>query len=220
VFFARLGQRIIHLLETFTSAGNLYEVDMRLRPSGNAGMLVSSLEALTDYQRSSAWIWEHQALVRARPVAGDAALGKKFNTLRATVLSAQSRLENLREAVRDMRERMRKELGSGGGGGFHLKQGRGGIVDIEFMVQFLTLRWCSEHPQLLRHTATIHLLQALAKLGVLKSAYAQTLIEAYRQYRALGHRLTLAEASTVVDEEVLRGVRVKVADIWARLMEA
>lgn len=219
VFFTRLGQRIIHLLETFTSAGNLYEVDMRLRPSGNAGMLVSSLEALTDYQRSSAWVWEHQALVRARPVAGDAALGKKFNTLRATVLSAQSRLENLREAVRDMRERMRKELGSGGRGGFHLKQGRGGIVDIEFMVQFLTLRWCSEHPQLLRHTATIHLLQALAKLGVLKSAYAQTLIEAYRQYRALGHRLTLAEASTVVDEELLHGVNARVADIWARLME-
>lgn len=219
VFFARLGQRIIHILETFTAAGILYEVDMRLRPSGNAGMLVSSLEAFEDYQRNSAWVWEHQALARARPVAGDEALGEKFNAIRAEVLSATGRLENLREEVRDMRERMRRELGTGAKPGFHLKHDRGGIVDIEFMVQFLTLRWCREHPQLLRHTATIHLLKALAKQGLLKSAYAQTLIEAYRQYRALGHRLTLAEVSTVIDEEQLRGERRKVAEIWKQLME-
>jgi glutamate-ammonia-ligase adenylyltransferase len=219
VFFARLGQRIIHILETFTAAGILYEVDMRLRPSGNAGMLVSSLEAFEDYQRNSAWIWEHQALVRARPVAGDAALGEKFAAIRAEVLTATSRLENLRSEVRDMRERMRRELGTGAKPGFHLKHDPGGIVDIEFMVQFLTLRWCREHPQLLRQTATIHLLKALAKQGLLKSAYAQTLIEAYRQYRALGHRLTLAEASTVIDEELLRGERRKVAEIWKQLME-
>ncbi len=219
VFFARLGQRIIHLLETFTAAGILYEVDMRLRPSGNAGMLVSSFEAFEDYQRHSAWVWEHQALVRARPVAGDVALGAKFTALRAEVLAADARLENLRDQVREMRERMRRELGSRGEAGFHLKQDRGGIVDIEFMVQFLTLRWCGEHPQLLRHTATIHLLKALAKQGLLKSAYAQTLIEAYRQYRALGHRLTLAEASTVIDEQQLRGERRRVSAIWQQLME-
>jgi len=192
---------------------------MRLRPSGNAGMLVSSLEAFEDYQRNSAWIWEHQALVRARPVAGDAALGEKFSAIRADVLAAAGRLENLRGEVRDMRERMRRELGTGAKPGFHLKHDPGGIVDIEFMVQFLTLRWCREHPQLLRHTATIHLLKALAKQGLLKSAYAQTLIEAYRQYRALGHRLTLAEASTVIDEELLRGERRKVAEIWKQLVE-
>ncbi len=219
VFFARLGQRIIHLLETYTAAGILYEVDVRLRPSGNAGMLVSSLEAFEDYQRNSAWVWEHQALVRARPVAGDAALGDRFGKIRATVLMSNSRLERLRAEVRDMRERMRKELGSHGRVGFHLKQDRGGIVDIEFMVQFLTLRWCGDHPQLLRHTATIHLLKALAKQGLLKSAYAQTLIEGYRQYRALGNRLTLAEASTVVDEALLGSERRKVADIWKRLMD-
>ena len=220
VFFARLGQRIIHLLETYTAAGSLYEVDMRLRPSGNSGMLVSSLEAFDDYQRSDAWVWEHQALVRARPVAGDKALGRKFDAIRAAVLASNSRLENLRSQVREMRERMRAELGSKGQVGFHLKQDRGGIVDIEFMVQFLTLRWCSDHPQLLRHTETTHLLKALAKLGLLKSAYAQTLIEAYRQYRALGHRLTLAGASAVVDEALLHSERRKVAEIWTRLMES
>jgi glutamate-ammonia-ligase adenylyltransferase len=219
VFFARLGQRIIHVLDTYTAAGILYEVDMRLRPSGNSGMLVSSLEAFEDYQREAAWVWERQALIRARPVAGDAGLGERFNAIRAAELASVSALENLRDEVRDMRERMRRELGSRGQAGFHLKQDRGGIVDIEFMVQFLTLRWCRDHPQLLRHTATIHLLKALAKQGLLKSAYAQTLIEAYRQFRALGHRLTLAEASGLVDEEMVRSERRKVAEIWTRLME-
>ncbi len=220
VFLTRLGQRIIHMLETFTAAGTLYEVDMRLRPSGNSGMLVSSLDAFAGYQREDAWVWEHQALVRARPVAGDRALGKAFNRIREQVLSADARLENLRAEVRDMRERMRAELGKVRGGGFHLKQGRGGIVDIEFMVQYLVLRWCNDHPELLQHTDTIHLLKALATAGLLKSAYAQTLIEAYRQYRAVSHRLTLADASVVVAEDVLPMQRKKVADIWKRLMES
>ena len=220
VFLTRLGQRIIHMLETFTAAGSLYEVDMRLRPSGNSGMLVSSIEAFTEYQRDDAWVWEHQALVRARPVAGDRNLGKAFSKIRAQVLTADGKLENLRAEVRDMRERMRTELGTTRGGGFHLKQGRGGIVDIEFMVQYLVLRWCKDHAELLRHTDTIHLLKALATAGLLKSAYAQTLIEAYRQYRTVSHRLTLAEASSVVADDVLPMLRKKVADIWKRLMES
>jgi len=220
VFLTRLGQRVIHMLETFTAAGTLYEIDMRLRPSGNSGMLVSSMEAFAEYQREDAWVWEHQALVRARPVAGDAKLGKAFGKIRAQVLKADGKLENLRAEVRDMRERMRTELGKTRGGGFHLKQGRGGIVDIEFMVQYLVLRWCNDHADLLRRTDTIRLLKALANAGLLKSAYAQTLIEAYRQYRAVSHRLTLAEASSVVADDVLPMQRKKVADIWKRLMES
>jgi glutamate-ammonia-ligase adenylyltransferase len=208
------------MLEAFTAAGSLYEVDMRLRPSGNSGMLVSAIDAFREYQLGEAWVWEHQALVRARPVAGDRALGKRFNKIRAEVLAGDSKLENLRSQVREMRERMRRELGSGRSGEFHLKQDRGGIVDIEFMVQFLVLRWCSDHPQLLQHSGTIHLLKALANEGLLKSAYAQTLIEAYRQYRALGHRLTLAEASSVVDAEILHSERRDVEAIWKKLMES
>ena len=219
VFFTRLGQRIIHMLETFTAAGILYEVDMRLRPSGHSGMLVSSIDAFAEYQREEAWIWEHQALVRARPVAGDAGLGRAFEKIRVQILAADGKVENLRSEVRDMRERMRAELGSSSADGFHLKQDRGGIVDIEFMVQYLVLRWCNDHAELLRHTDTIHLLKALAKAGLLKSAYAQTLIEAYRQYRAVSHRLTLAEASSLVDDDQLQAQRKRVAEIWTQLMK-
>ncbi len=220
VFLTRLGQRIIHMLETFTAAGTLYEVDMRLRPSGNSGMLVSSIEAFAEYQREDAWVWEHQALVRARPVAGDEKLGKAFSKIRAQVLTADGKLENLRAEVRDMRERMRTELGKTRGGGFHLKQGRGGIVDIEFMVQYLVLRWGKDYAELRRYTDTIRLLKALATAGLLKSAYAQTLIEAYQRYRAVSHRLTLADAPPVVADDVLPMQRKKVADIWKRLMES
>jgi [glutamine synthetase] adenylyltransferase / [glutamine synthetase]-adenylyl-L-tyrosine phosphorylase len=156
VFLTRLGQRMIHILETMTAAGVLYEVDMRLRPSGNAGLLVSGLDAFAEYQREEAWTWEHQSLVRARPVAGDPRLAQAFDRVRAEVLSVSRDPDKLRQDVCQMRERMRQELGSRGRSGFHLKQDPGGIVDIEFMVQYLVLRWCREQPRLLSHTDTIH----------------------------------------------------------------
>ncbi len=218
VFFTRLGQRIIHMLETFTAAGVLYEVDMRLRPSGSSGLLVSSLDAFADYQGEEAWTWEHQALVRARVVAGDDDLAGRFAAVRARVLSVAREPQELRNEVRDMRERMRAELGSRGRSGFHLKQDRGGIVDIEFMVQYLVLRCCRDHPELLQYTDTIRLLEGLATAGLLKAADAEALTEAYKQYRAVGHRLTLAEASSVVSDDMLVPERHQVAAIWKRLM--
>lgn len=220
VFLTRLGQRIIHMLETFTAAGVLYEVDMRLRPSGNSGLLVSSLDAFADYQRGEAWTWEHQALVRARVVAGDPDLAARFAKVREQVLAAVREPARLRDEVREMRERMRAELGSRGGSGFHLKQDPGGIVDIEFMVQYLALRWCREHPELLRWTDTIRLLETLAGSGLLEAADAEALIEAYQQYRAVGHRLTLAEASSVIGDDMLKPERRMVAALWKRLMES
>ncbi|VAW74854.1 Glutamate-ammonia-ligase adenylyltransferase [hydrothermal vent metagenome] len=218
VFFTRLGQRMIHMLEAFTGAGLLYEVDMRLRPSGNSGLLVSDIDAFADYQLSEAWTWEHQALVRARLVAGDRALEKPFQKVRGKALAACADQAGLREQVRDMRERMRRELGSRGAG-FHLKQDPGGIVDIEFMVQYLVLRWSEAHPALLGHTDTINLLKVLAREGLLKSAYAQILIEAYQQYRSVVHRLTLAEARPVIEDDRLDKPRNKVARLWRELME-
>ena len=195
---------------------------MRLRPSGNSGLLVSSLEAFTDYQRTEAWTWEHQALIRARVVAGDANLERAFKHTREAVLSSPRDPVALRAKVCEMRERMRAELDKTRGDGFHLKQGRGGIVDIEFMVQYLVLRWCPSHRVLMARTDTIGLLEVLSGEGLLQPADAQTLATAYQEYRALAHRLVLAEVTPVIegaDLQKLHKLRKGVEKIWQRLME-
>ena len=136
VFFVRLGQRIIHMLNTHTPAGVLYEVDMRLRPSGASGLLVSSIEAYEEYQRHDAWTWELQALVRARVIAGDGMIKERFEAIRREVLGRERDPEQLRREVREMRERMRSELSHARTGYFDIKQDKGGIADIEFIVQY------------------------------------------------------------------------------------
>jgi len=138
VFFARLGQKVVHILTAHTEMGSLYEADMRLRPGGGQGMLVSHLDSYAEYQAQDAWTWEHQALVRARPVAGDPALAARFSEIRTRVLRQVREPEALRQDVVSMRASMRRELLKNGDG-FDLKQGEGGIVDIEFLVQYLVL---------------------------------------------------------------------------------
>ncbi len=138
-FFARLGQRVIHILTTHTAAGRIYEIDMRLRPSGSAGMLVSHFNAFKEYQSKDAWTWEHQALLRARAISGDANLTHWFDRTREEILTRPRDPESLRAEITDMRERMRKELLKPRAGHFDLKQDPGGIVDIEFLVQYLVL---------------------------------------------------------------------------------
>ncbi|MBP8237652.1 MAG: bifunctional [glutamate--ammonia ligase]-adenylyl-L-tyrosine phosphorylase/[glutamate--ammonia-ligase] adenylyltransferase, partial [Pseudomonas sp.] len=169
-FFNRLGQRIIHLLTTQTNSGQLYEVDMRLRPSGAAGLLVSSLGAFERYQQGEAWTWEHQALVRARVLVGCARVGKAFEAVRAGVLGRERDLNTLRNEVSEMRAKMRDNLGSKATAAgtaanafeaavpFDLKQDAGGIVDIEFMVQYAALAWSRQYPELLEFTDNIRIL--------------------------------------------------------------
>src|SRR5690606_31307376 len=132
-FYMRLGQKIIHHLTTNTPSGQLYEVDMRLRPSGNSGLLVTSLNGFLKYQQESAWTWEHQALVRARVVAGDGELAKRFSEIRQDILARPRDEQTLQSDVIDMRRKMREQLGSNARqqaeGRFHLKQDTGGIVD-------------------------------------------------------------------------------------------
>jgi glutamate-ammonia-ligase adenylyltransferase len=191
-FFMRLGQRIIHLLSTPTHSGRAYEIDMRLRPSGNSGMLVSSLIGFEKYQRNDAWIWEHQALVRSRVVAGDADLAIDFGKVRDTVLRQVRHTQSLGTEVRQMREKMRKHLGQGTKDGkFSLKQGSGGIVDIEFMVQFAVLAWSHDHPSLTRWSDTIRIIESLSQCGLLEEQKALQLIDAYKRFRTAGHRLQL-----------------------------
>ena len=224
VFFNRLGQRIIHILNTFTPSGILYEVDMRLRPSGNSGLLVSSLTAFRDYQQKDAWTWEHQALVRARVVAGSPALAERFESVRKEILSTSRDAEKLQVEVAEMREKMRERLGSKPSVDeeskvFHLKQDRGGIVDIEFMVQYLVLRHAPEKPELLRWTDNIRILDSIEAQGLLEAGETELLREAYKAYRAAGHRLTLQNQSGVIGDQEMSEYREAVAQIWMKLLQ-
>ena len=191
-FFARLGQRIIHLLSTSTHAGMAYEIDMRLRPSGNSGMLVSSLSAFEKYQQQSAWTWEHQALVRSRVIAGDKTTALGFDAIRIKQLRKKRNIEKLRNDVSEMRIKMRKHLDkSTKDGKYCLKQSSGGIVDIEFMVQFAVLAWSNKYEQLFQWTDTVRLLDAMSNAEVISEQQAQQLIEAYKIYRSAAHDLQL-----------------------------
>lgn len=224
VFFTRLGQRIIHLLTATTPSGTLYEVDMRLRPSGNAGLLVSSLDAFAEYQRREAWTWEHQALVRARPVAGSSALAERFEGVRREVLSRQRECAGLRDEVVKMRAKMREHLGSGGeareAGQFHLKQDAGGLVDIEFMNQFAVLALSYRTPALLEVTDNMRLLDALAESGGLPEQEARDLQAAYLAYRNASHRASLAKGGSLVSTADFAAHRDRVRELWQQWMGA
>ncbi|MDY0007035.1 MAG: bifunctional [glutamate--ammonia ligase]-adenylyl-L-tyrosine phosphorylase/[glutamate--ammonia-ligase] adenylyltransferase [Spongiibacteraceae bacterium] len=223
VFFTRLGQRIIHLLTTHTPLGVLYDVDMRLRPDGAKGLLVSSIKAFGEYQARHAWTWEHQALVRARPVAGDAELGRRFAALRESVLAQPREPGPLQAAVRDMRRRMREHLLPRGYGTpekplFHLKHGFGGIVDLEFMVQYAVLAWSHKYPALAVWTDNIRILEALAQAGLLSPERSAALIEAYKVMRAQGHRLNLQQLPGEVPLSEFVAERETVIAAWRELL--
>src|SRR5690606_34697347 len=168
-------------------SGQLYDVDMRLRPSGNSGMLVTSLNAFEKYQFESAWTWEHQALGRARAITGRPELMAQFTDLRSRALGPSRDQEKLRHDVADMREKMRAQLRSSkkqeAEGSFNLKQDSGGIVDIESMVHYAVLAWASTHPSLLEFTDNIRILGGLAESGQLSAQEVNQLIEAYKAFR-------------------------------------
>ncbi|NBB10921.1 bifunctional [glutamate--ammonia ligase]-adenylyl-L-tyrosine phosphorylase/[glutamate--ammonia-ligase] adenylyltransferase [Pseudomonas sp. SLFW] len=228
-FFTRLGQRIIHLITTQTNSGQLYEVDMRLRPSGAAGLLVSSLGAFSRYQENEAWTWEHQALVRARVLVGSVDVGNGFEGVRASVLGRERDLATLRQEVSDMRAKMRDNLGTKGtlaGKGanafeptssFDLKQDAGGIVDIEFMVQYAALAWSREHPALLRYTDNIRILEGLEEAGLMPAADASLLREVYKAYRSAAHRQALQKEAGAVSGDQFASERREVMRVWGQL---
>ncbi|PUA28313.1 MAG: bifunctional glutamine synthetase adenylyltransferase/deadenyltransferase [Cellvibrio sp. 79] len=224
-FYTRLGQRIIHILNTNTPTGKLYEVDMRLRPSGNSGMLVSSLVAFEKYQANEAWTWEHQALVRARVVAGSAELGEQFEVVRQRILGRERELDQLRKDVADMRRKMREQLGSEAKSKaantplFNLKQDAGGIVDIEFMVQYAALAWASKSPGVIRYTDNIRILGSLEEAGLLDADSVAHLIAAYKAYRSTGHSLALQRQEAVLEgDNHFTEERAQVTAIWDRLI--
>jgi [glutamine synthetase] adenylyltransferase / [glutamine synthetase]-adenylyl-L-tyrosine phosphorylase len=217
-FFARLGQRVIHMLTARTPAGSLYEVDMRLRPSGSSGVLVSHVDAFEQYQTEKAWTWEHQALVRSRPIGGEPLVCERFDVIRRKVISQIREPEVLCREVVEMREKLRREHGSKDFKQFDIKQDSGGIVDIEFLVQYLVLSVSHEHAILLQWTDNVRLLQTLIETGILVDYHAHFLKEAYLTYRAAVHRLSLQEKPAVVSEGRFRFLRENVVTIWKHYM--
>lgn len=215
-FYTRLGQRIIHLLTSFTASGRLYEVDMRLRPSGNSGLLVTSLEAFNDYQLKEAWVWEHQALTRARVlVTGNDDLLSTFNQVKGAIISQQRDLASLKQEVIKMREKMRNHLDTSDSlSEFDIKQGRGGIIDIEFMVQYYVLAWSWKYPSLLTFSDNIRQIEAAEKVGLVRSDDAAQMIESYKLYRAHVHRLNLQKQGRVVPKEALLANQKAIERLW------
>jgi glutamate-ammonia-ligase adenylyltransferase len=216
-FFNRLGQRVIHLLTSHTRAGRVYEIDMRLRPSGISGVLVQHVEAFRDYQLNHAWTWEHQALIKARPVSGEPLITTRFEAIRAEALSRRRPRAKLHTEVADMRARMRSEQNRPAPGIFDLKQDPGGIVDIEFLVQYLVLRHAHRYPELVRWTDNVRLIQTLIDSTVLNEYLAHVLKHAYLIYRAAAHQLSLQEKPARVPVEKFERLQQRIRQIWETL---
>ena len=221
-FYTRLAQRVITMLGTYTVSGKLYEVDMRLRPSGESGLLVSSMEAFASYERNEAWTWEHQALVRARAVAGSKALQVEFDRLRALTLGKERNRQALAREVTAMRQRMRDEFAKKPAAerdklSFIIKQGRGGIVDIEFMVQYLVLAHSAEHPALLAWPDNVRILETAHACELLSTAQFRLLTDAYLSLRSALHQFALEHRDSEETPRPLADFQSAVTQIWDTL---
>ncbi|MBU3578164.1 bifunctional [glutamate--ammonia ligase]-adenylyl-L-tyrosine phosphorylase/[glutamate--ammonia-ligase] adenylyltransferase [Polynucleobacter sp. UK-Kesae-W10] len=225
--YALLAKRMINWLTAFTSTGSLFEIDTRLRPNGSAGFLVTNADAFKKYQLregdNAAWVWEHQALTRARFCAGSPSVGKEFDAVRSEVLSQQRNIETLRLEILEMRRKVHDghpNLNEG----FDLKHDAGGMVDIEFLVQFLVLAYAHQFPQLIGNLGNIALLRIAGEVGLIRVQDAQKLADAYRLLRARQHRLRLdgAEKTRVhlEGELELEAARSAVILVWQEIFQA
>ena len=221
-FFTRLAQRVVHILSTTMMGGQLYEIDLRLRPNGDSGLLVTSISALQKYLASDAWTWEHQALVRARVIAGGSALVEKVEELRVEVLSQRRDDALLANEVTSMRHKMRNHQVDVDAKSkqIDLKYGRGGIVDIEFVVQYLVLKHAAIHPQICRWSDVVRILDSLEVVGILSKDNANSLRDAYLQLRAATHRIAMSydtEDDLANATEAMATARVNCANLLPNL---
>ena len=215
-FYLRLAQRVMHLFSTRTSSGILYEVDARLRPSGAAGMLVSTFDAFAEYQHQEAWTWEHQALVRARVVFGEPALGERFSEIRRGILCLSREAGGLQTEVREMREKMRTHLSNKHKGRWDIKADEGGITDIEFIAQYLVLRYATQQPVLTRWSDNVRIFELMAKHHIMQEDEALALTQAYVALRDALHHLALQELPGHVEPEAFEVERQTVKESWQR----
>lgn len=214
IFFSRLAQKLIFLLTTQTATGALYDIDTRLRPSGKSGLLISSINAFKNYQKNTAWTWEHQALLRSRLVAGNEEIKNSFELIRLEVLTQSIKQKSLRNDVLSMREKMRSQLDQSSTREFDLKNGAGGIGDIEFIVQFLVLSYAQFHPELVTYTDNIRQLDALYSCDLISNQHQIMLQDIYKIYRKKVHLLSLDKGSNLVDIEIFVTEIKTVTDIW------
>ena len=213
-FYIKLAQRIMHLLNTKTLFGQLYETDLRLRPSGNAGLLCCHLDGFKRYQQEEAWTWEHQALVRARGVCGDKTLLTQFADVRAEILGQPRDKAALRDEVCKMRTKMRQHLLNEKAQKVDLKQCVGGITDIEFMTQYWVLANASTIPSITRYTDNLRILNEAAQHGVIDDKQAKMLQDAYLALREQYHHLTLADTKYADQTDQLAKLREQVTGYW------
>jgi [glutamine synthetase] adenylyltransferase / [glutamine synthetase]-adenylyl-L-tyrosine phosphorylase len=218
-FFVRVAQRIMHLLTMHSAAGRLYEVDVRLRPSGESGLLVTGIRAFAEYQQQNAWTWEHQALLHARAVAGAPQLRAEFERVRMEVLRHHVRIGRLRDDVRAMRERMRRELAMARRGEVDIKQGAGGIADVEFLAQYWALEWAREYPPVAQFSDTIRQLESVASVNLVPQRTVDQLTAAYRAYRTRVHHLSLEGRPPLVPAAEFAEERAAVTAIWNETMQ-
>lgn len=211
--YSRLAQRVNTWLSTRTAAGILFETDLRLRPNGDAGLLVTSIEAFRQYQLESAWPWEHQALTRARFAAGDPRVGEAFERIRCEVLRQPRELDSLRAEVLAMRRKMR-DAHADKGEGFELKHDAGGLIDVEFIIQYLVLGHAHAHPDLARNLGNIALLGMCGELGLIPADLAERTRDSYRNLRRLQHRQRLNGQPSRVPAEEVAALREPVLALW------
>lgn len=212
--YTRLAQRTNTWLSSQTAAGQLFDTDLRLRPNGESGLIVTSLDAFRKYQRESAWVWEHQALTRARFSAGDRAIGEAFERIRCEVLRMQRDRNALRAEVLAMRNKMRDAHGSKGDGTFELKHDPGGLIDVEFLIQYLVLGFSHDHPQLTGNLGNIALLRIAGELGLIPRELAAACADSYRELRRLQHRQRLNDRPSRVVPEEAGHARAPVIALW------
>ena len=219
-FYVRLGQKIRHILDTKLLAGELYEVDLRLRPNGDSGSLVTLLNSYETYLTQQAWTWELQALVRSRFIAGDQHIEQSFLAIRKRVLSLPRELGVLKTEVGDMRKKMRDTLATKSADTFDLKQSAGGIVDIEFIVQFGVLSMAHQAPEkITQYTDNIRLIDCLHAQGFISKELGDSLKIAYCAYRDTGHKRVLQGDKVLVAAENFVQLREQVTQIWHTLFD-
>jgi glutamate-ammonia-ligase adenylyltransferase len=212
--YARLAQRINTWLTSYTAAGILYDTDLRLRPDGASGLLVSGIAAFSEYQQRHAWVWEHQALTRGRFVAGNQQVGNCFEAIRKEVLCAKRDLAKLRSEILNMRSKM-LEAHPNASGLFDLKHDRGGIIDVEFIVQYLVLGYAHAHPGLTGNIGNLALLKLTAELKLLPADLAELVRNSYREFRRLQHGLRLNnEKYARVEASAFKEQREAVLKLW------